>query len=178
MRKHFWLVLIILTAAGCATNSASNFDRDKYRIVISIRDQTLVLFDRDIARKSYVVSSARNGASEQHGSGGTPRGLHEIAEKFGEGAPLGMVFVDRVPTGEIVEKNTVGRAPVTTRILRLKGRESHNASTFERLIYIHGSPVEDLLGRPVSGGCIRMRSVDVGELFELVEVGTIVEIHE
>jgi hypothetical protein len=30
---------------------------------------------------------------------GTPRGLHEIAERIGAGQPPGMVFKSRVPTG-------------------------------------------------------------------------------
>ena len=41
--------------------------------------------------------------------------------------------------------------------------------TLRRFIYIHGTPDEALLGAPASHGCIRMRSADIIELFELVE---------
>ena len=45
-----------------------------------------------------------------------------------------------------------------------------------RYIYIHGTPDTEVLGVPRSIGCIRMRNVDVISLFELVPLGTLVEI--
>jgi L,D-transpeptidase ErfK/SrfK len=39
-------------------------------------------------------------------------------------------------------------------------------------IGIHGTPQPDLLGRAVSGGCIRMRNADVIRVFDQVRVGT------
>ncbi len=109
-------------------------------------------------------------------SDATPRGLHRIVEKIGAGSPIGAVFIDRKPTQEIVGVNAFGRTPVVTRILRLGGMEERNKNTFDRYIYIHGSPVERLLGVPASGGCIRMRSSEIIDLFELVELGTYVHI--
>ena len=38
-------------------------------------------------------------------------------------------------------------------------------------IYIHGTPEERNIGLPVSYGCIRMRSRDVIELFDIVGTG-------
>jgi lipoprotein-anchoring transpeptidase ErfK/SrfK len=50
--------------------------------------------------------------------------------------------------------------------------------TKHRYIYIHGTHEENRIGQPVSHGCIRMLNDDVIELFELVDVGTPVEIVE
>lgn len=47
-----------------------------------------------------------------------------------------------------------------------------------RYIYIHGSPDEGEFGVAHSHGCIRMRNLDVVDLFDRVEVGTSVLIHE
>ena len=55
-----------------------------------------------------------------------------------------------------------------TRILWLEGLDERNRNAYRRYIYIHGTPEERNVGRPVSYGCIRMRSQDVIELFETV----------
>jgi lipoprotein-anchoring transpeptidase ErfK/SrfK len=39
-------------------------------------------------------------------------------------------------------------------------------------IGIHGTPQPELLGRAVSGGCIRMRNADVVRVYDRVELGT------
>ena len=54
--------------------------------------------------------------------------------------------------------------------------EDRNANSFQRCIYIHGTPEEKALGKPVSWGCIRMRSSDVVKVFDAVHVGVRVEI--
>jgi hypothetical protein len=100
----------------------------------------------------------------------------EIAGKIGDRAPMGAVFHNRHMTGEILRPNASGRDPIVTRILWLRGLEAQNANAFTRNIYIHGTPVERLIGRPASFGCIRMRSKDVVELFDLMPVGARVEI--
>ena len=48
----------------------------------------------------------------------------------------------------------------------------------QRYIYIHGTPDSEPMGEPHSMGCVRMRNRDVAELFDLVPVGTLVEIEE
>jgi lipoprotein-anchoring transpeptidase ErfK/SrfK len=79
-------------------------------------------------------------------------------------------------TGEILAPNAAGRDPIVTRILWLRGLEQANVRAYSRGIYIHGTPVEKLIGRPVSYGYIRMRSADVTRLFAAVRVGTKIEI--
>ena len=50
--------------------------------------------------------------------------------------------------------------------------------SFDRYIYIHGTPEEWLLGEKASKGCIRMSNTDVIELFDLLEAGETVQINK
>ena len=50
--------------------------------------------------------------------------------------------------------------------------------TMRRYIYIHGSPDIYPMGVPNSHGCIRMHNKQLLELFDLVETGMPVYIHE
>ena len=77
----------------------------------------------------------------------------------------------------VTEPNWLG-APdlITSRILWLDGLDMENANTKERYIYIHGTNQEELIGQPASQGCVRMRNIDVVRLFDLVSVGTSIEI--
>jgi len=105
----------------------------------------------------------------------TPTGRFRIAEKIGDGMPAGTVFKSRRPVK--VTKRLMREADlVMTRILWLDGLDPGNANTHERFIYIHGTNHEESLGEPASHGCIRMRSADLVELFELVGVHTPVTI--
>lgn len=92
---------------------------------------------------------------------------------IGENAPSGTIFVGRIP---VEEPPAFGDDLITSRILWLDGLERENANTKERYIYIHGTNQEGLIGQPVSHGCVRMRNEDVIKLFEMVTVGTPVEI--
>jgi hypothetical protein len=144
--------------------------------VVSVPDQTLALVDNGVVREKFSVSTSKFGLGDNPNSYATPLGSLEIASKIGGNAPLGTVFKSRQPTGEILAPNAPGRDPIVTRILWLRGLERENSRAYSRGIYIHGTPVEKLIGRPVSYGCIRMRSSDVMRLFSTVRVGTKIEI--
>jgi L,D-transpeptidase catalytic domain/Sel1 repeat len=179
--RTFITLLALVQLAGCATSQSSGRaagSSEPYRLVVSVHDQQMTLLEGAKPITRYVISTAKNGVGEVVDSGRTPRGRHAIAEKIGAGAAIGTVFEDRIPANEIVAVNTPGQTPIVTRILRLRGLEDRNQSTFDRFIYLHGSPVENLLGKPVSGGNIRMRSVDIVDLFERVELGTEMAIFE
>lgn len=148
----------------------------KNKIFISVRDQKILVVKNGEPIKAYPVSTSRFGLGSQSGSYRTPLGNHVIAMKIGEGAPEGAVFKSRRQTGVILRPNAKGRDPIVTRILWLSGKESHNLNTFRRLIYIHGTPVEKEIGRPVSYGCIRMKSKDIIDLYRRVSEGTEVKI--
>lgn len=145
-------------------------------LVVSVPDQTLALVDNGVVREKFSVSTSKFGLGDKANSYATPLGSLEIASKIGGNAPLGTVFKSRQPTGEILAPNAPGRDPIVTRILWLRGLERENSQAYSRGIYIHGTPVEKLIGRPVSFGCIRMRSKDVVRLFSTVRVGTKIEI--
>ncbi|MBI3885365.1 MAG: L,D-transpeptidase [Opitutae bacterium] len=148
-------------------------------IAVSIAQQRLLFYEHDVLRQAYVVSTSRRPPSNVRDSLGTPRGLHEIAEKIGAGQPPGIVFQSRVATGRhyrelSAEENE--RNLITTRILWLRGLEpGHNAGgdvdTYARYIYIHGTNHEDQLGTPASAGCVQMRNVEIAEFFEQVRTG-------
>lgn len=145
-------------------------------ILISVPDQKLVLIQNGERVAEYPVSTSRYGVGDRFGSYATPVGWMEVATKIGQDAPLGTVFKGRQRTGEVLRPNAPGRDPIVTRILWLRGLESTSRNAYSRGIYIHGTPVERMIGRPVSYGCIRMRSRDVAELFSRVGVGTPVNV--
>ena len=60
---------------------------------------------------------------------------------------------------------------------RVEGELGAAALYLTREIAIHGTDRPDLLGQPISHGCIRMSNDDVLRLYEQLEVGTPVVIH-
>jgi lipoprotein-anchoring transpeptidase ErfK/SrfK len=146
------------------------------RVVISIRDQKLMLIENGSIAATYPVSTSKYGLGDNWGSLATPLGLLQVAQKIGDRAPMGAVFHNRRWTGEILHPNTPGRDPVMTRIIWLRGLEATNAHAFNRCIYIHGTNEENLIGKPASFGCIRMKSADVFALYSQLPLGTPVEI--
>jgi lipoprotein-anchoring transpeptidase ErfK/SrfK len=145
------------------------------QIRIHVPSQTLDLLDQGALLRRYAISTSRFGLGTAPGSNHTPTGRFRIAEKIGDGAPPGEIFVSRQPTGQFGKEDDP-EDRVQTRILWLDGLDPDNANTHERYIYIHGTNAESFLGTPASHGCVRMNNLDVIDLFALVEVGTEVEI--
>jgi hypothetical protein len=146
------------------------------RVIISVRDQKLMLMGNGEKLASYPVSTSKFGVGDNWGRMTTPLGFLQVAEKIGDHAPVGAVFRNRRFTGEIIKPNAPGRDPVITRIIWLRGLQASNAHAFSRCIYIHGTPEEKNIGRPASYGCIRMKSRDVADLYARIPIGAIVEI--
>ena len=156
-------------------------------IRIDIERQTLSLMEGDRRLADYPVSTGLNGVGERQGSGCTPRGLHRVRLRIGEGCPIGTVFRGRRPTGEVYDTALAEAHPerdwILTRILWLTGCESGrnrggSVDTLRRFIYIHGCPDEDPMGVPSSHGCVKMRNTDIVELFDLLPAYTPVTIKE
>ena len=164
------MIGVVVLLAGCEST-----DRD-HVMRISVADQKMFVFKQGVPIATYDVSTSKFGLGDRRGSYRTPLGSLAVAKKIGAGAPLGMKFKSRRPTGEIVQADAPGRDPIVTRIMWLRGLESQNRSAFDRGIYIHGTAEEHNVGRPASYGCIRMRSRDVVRLFDTVGVGARVEI--
>lgn len=145
-------------------------------VIVSVRDQKMIVLKEGAPVKSYRISTSKFGLGDKPGSMNTPLGTMRIARKIGGGAPAGAVFKSRRPTGEILRPNSPGRDPIVSRIIWLKGTERRNRNAFRRYIYIHGTPEERTIGRPASYGCIRMKSRDVIDLYRRVSVGAEVRV--
>ncbi|MBI2278059.1 MAG: L,D-transpeptidase [Dechloromonas sp.] len=158
------------------------------KLLISVARQMLtVVDDQGGIQREYPVSTAKAGVGEVSGSYQTPRGRHVIRAKIGAGQPENTVFVRRRPTGELwtpeLAEAFPGRDWILTRILWLSGCEPGRnrqgcVDTMRRYVYIHGSPPSAAMGVPGSHGCIRMRNVDIVELFDQVPCFSEVEITE
>jgi len=165
----------------------------KFAIIVNPEKQKLYLIKGDNIIKTYIISTSINGIGSGEGSHKTPSGTHLIEEKFGIDketgirSKIGAIFdcsVDTKRVAEIItEKIDIPEDKITSRIMWLNGLEEginkgEGIDSFERHIYIHGTPEEGLLGMPASGGCIRMKNTDVIELFDLVPRYTLVEIQD
>src|SRR5580704_1838579 len=146
------------------------------QLVVSIPEQKLAGEVNDKVNKSYRISTSRYGEGDALGSWCTPVGRLAVATKIGASVPFGGVFQRRQYTGEVLSANAPGRDPIVSRIIWLRGLDYTNKNAFHRCIYIHGTPEEDNLGKKASYGCIRMRSSDVIEIFNWINIGTEVAI--
>lgn len=148
-------------------------------MIVRISTHTLQFYRKGELVRAYTISTSRRPPSNIKGSLGTPRGLHEIAERIGAGHAPGMVFKSRIPTGQHYteipgwenETNLI-----TTRILWLRGLEpgvnrGGDVDTYDRYVYVHGTNHEQRIGEPLSSGCVLMRNLDIIELYEDVRAG-------
>lgn len=161
---------ILLFLTGCAHGDTH------HELMISTKDQRMLLLEDTKPVAIYRVSTSKYGLGDAFGSYAIPTGELYVCQKIGDQLPLGAVFKNRKPTGEVLHPNAPGRDPIVTRILWLKGKEPQNKNAYARYIYIHGTPEEKNLGKPKSYGCIRMSSTDVAQLYERIGKGTRVEI--
>lgn len=145
-------------------------------IIISVAEQKLMVVRDGMWTQKFRVSTSKFGLGDSYGSYKTPLGKLRVCDKIGDGLSVGSVIKRRHATGEILPVNAPGRDPIVTRILWLEGLESRNDHAKARGIYIHGTVEESKIGSAVSYGCIRMKSREVIDLYEVVPVGTIVTI--
>lgn len=153
-------------------------------MVVRIGTATMQFHRRGVLVKSYAISTSKLPPSNVKDSMGTPRGLHEIAERIGAGQPPGMVFKSRVPTGrhfsEVIGNDDDRQHNlITSRILWLRGLEpgvnrGGNVDTYDRYVYIHGTNHEHRIGEPLSAGCVLMRNLEIVELYEEIRAGDLV----
>lgn len=153
-------------------------------LIASIAEQRLYLFSANqdsqaLAVESWQISSGRNGAGNLKNSNQTPLGWHLIRAKIGANKPIFSVFRGRRSTGEICDLATADTRKdwILSRILWLSGMQRGtnrlgDCDSMQRYIYIHGTNEENLLGDPVSHGCLRMANTAVIELFSKVENGS------
>jgi len=155
-------------------------------MTVSIARQLLGFFRDGALVQSYVVSTSLRPPSNVKNSLGTPRGLHQIAEKIGAGLPPGSVFKGRVSIGQHfneLDDEEHAKNLITTRILWLRGLQpgvnaGGDVDTYDRYVYIHGTNREERLGSPASSGCIQMNNIEIIGLFDEVRTGDLVWIED
>ena len=173
---HYAFASALLLPATLSLNSCGTAKDTRNQMVVSVRDQRMLLVRDGKPVKAYVVSTSKFGSGSKPGSNYTPLGRMEVARKIGDGQPAGMVFKSRRPTGEVIRPNAPGRDPIVGRIMWLHGTEDQNRNTFGRCVYIHGTPEEWRLGSPASYGCIRMAMRDVVDLYDRIGEGAEVRV--
>ena len=195
----FVMSAAVFLATGCATNSSTRSEKilppaclatcsrlglapTEYILTVNISQQSAALFERGRFVKTLTCSTSRFGIGEVRNSYRTPRGLHRIAEKVGDGESAGTIFKDRVVVGHVAELG-VKAGGITTRIMWLEGAEpgfnqGGQVDTHDRDIYIHGTGDQASLGRPASLGCIHFADGDLISLFDLLPSGTLVWLAE
>jgi hypothetical protein len=152
-------------------------------LFVSIKEQKLYHIKDDKIVKEYVISSSAYGTGNEAGSNKTPLGLHKVNQKYGDKTPIngrmvGRVFYEEIAT--IYTDSTKSKTDdITSRIFWLEGLEKgknkgKGIDSYKRYIYIHGTSEEGRLGKPASHGCIRMKNKEVIDLYNLIEVGTLV----
>lgn len=150
-------------------------------LIVSIPDQELALIQNGELLRTFSVSTSKNPPSCIENSFGTPLGIHALADKIGDGDPVGTVFKGRAPIGHLsgFSEEDKERNLITTRIIRLRGLEpgsnkGQGRDSYDRYIYIHGTNHEGRIGQPFSGGCIEMYNTEVVELFDSVDEGDLI----
>jgi lipoprotein-anchoring transpeptidase ErfK/SrfK len=140
-------------------------------IIVSVPDQKLALIDHGRWISKYAISTSKFGLGDGNGTYRTPLGTLFVSAKVGDHLPAGAVIKNRIATGEVVNANAPGRDAIVSRVIWLRGMEQQNRGARDRCIYIHGTPEERRIGTPASFGCIRMRSRDVIDLYDLAHIG-------
>jgi lipoprotein-anchoring transpeptidase ErfK/SrfK len=145
MTRRLILILATLATAGAAARA-----QELRRVVISIPDRKLFLYEGDQVLKTWDVAVGK-------ASTPSPQGQATIIRRVKNPTWYG-------PAGTIVgpgKSNPVGTRWIG---LSIKGYG------------IHGTNEPNSIGNAASHGCIRMRNRDVEELFEMIDTGTPVEL--
>tara|TARA_B100001778_G_C18301726_1_gene500152 strand:- start:49 stop:630 length:582 start_codon:yes stop_codon:yes gene_type:complete len=162
----------------------SHIEFNKY-LLVSPNDQILLYIADKKIIKNYSISTSKFGLGNINDSFQTPTGLHCIEEKIGDGMPIYTVFRGRktlennLTLQDLYNNKKVynnhfkdHEDVITSRILRLKGLEPSinsggDVDSYLRYIYIHGTAHEDQIGEKASHGCIRMKNIDIIDLYDI-----------
>ena len=122
---------------------------ERRHIVVSIPDRKVVLFEGDRVLRIYDVAVGKSSTP-------TPQGKFAIINRV----PNPTYYA---PSGSVAPG---GHNPLGSRWMGLSAKGYG----------IHGTNVPSSIGKAASHGCVRMRKQDLEELFEMVTVGTTVEL--
>jgi lipoprotein-anchoring transpeptidase ErfK/SrfK len=141
--------LAAVLAIAAVDAAAEDRRQVQQRIVVSIPDRKLMLFDGDRVVKTYDVAVGKISTP-------TPEGEFQIINHIQNPTYYG--------NGVVIGPGNSN--PLGTRWMGLSAKGYG----------IHGTNVPASIGKAASHGCIRMRQQDLEELFDLVKVGTTVEL--
>ena len=143
-------------------------------IYIGIKRQELFLINNKEVTVNYKISTSKYGVGNIDDSEKTPLGLHKIYKMYGKNVPICGIFIskkyiNKITTIESLPKNT-NTDIICSRIITIKGLEEglnigDNIDSYLRNIYIHGTNEEGLIGTPSSHGCIRMKNIEIIDLY-------------
>jgi lipoprotein-anchoring transpeptidase ErfK/SrfK len=124
------------------------------RIVLSLSDRRVYLYDGDKVQASYPVAVGKPGWE-------TPTGEFSVLDKA-----LNPVW-ENPWTGETIQPGP--DSPLGPAIIVFQLDE-------EGMYAFHGTSNEELIGQAVSHGCVRMRNEDILAMYEQVDLRTPVEV--
>lgn len=126
----------------------------KIELVIRLRDRKVYVYERDQVKTSFPIAIGRSGWE-------TPTGEYEILQMIKDPSWQNPFNGTVIPAGP--------DNPLGTRWIGFW-------TDGQNYIGFHGTPNENSVGTAASHGCIRMYNRDVVQLFEMVEVGTVVRV--
>ncbi len=141
-----WMAFLMIALAEAKAEETSTAPK---RIVVSLADRKLALFEDGHLVKSYDVAVGKPSTP-------SPRGEFVVARRVANPTWYG--------PNKVVGPGKAN--PVGTRWIGLSAKGYG----------IHGTNVPSSIGKAASHGCIRMRNADVEELFTQVDVGVTVEL--
>lgn len=143
-----------LTAASAPTKRGSTY------LVVRLKERRLDVMKDDVTTpvESLPIAVGRAGSE-------TPTGRFQVEEMI---AHPDYQQIDPKDRSRVLKRFPPGPAnPLGERWIGFAHGDGWTVG-------IHGTPHPELLGRAVSGGCIRMRNADVMRVYDRVELGTTV----
>jgi L,D-transpeptidase ErfK/SrfK len=141
------------------TPPALSLAKGSYHIVILTRANAMLLYDGDRIVRRYTVAVGNDSIGRA-----TPAGRYKIVNKIKD-PPMLWHDGTYIPPGDW--RNSYG-----SRWISLGDAKTGRYRGYG----IHGTNAPHSIGLTISAGCVRMYDADVQELFDVVRVGTLVEI--
>lgn len=160
----------------------------RYRVVVQKSKFRLLVYRGKFRTpiKSYPIGIGRNrkrGTKQREGDNRTPEGVYYVCQKESlRPGKLGTRWM-RLTYPNLTDIRNALKAGIVTAPQGKQLRRGYQDRRFSRIetplgfgIGIHGTNRPSCIGTRCSDGCIRLRNVDVEELFGFLPVGTRVEI--
>jgi L,D-transpeptidase ErfK/SrfK len=125
------------------------------KLVVDLSDRKVRIYERQKLKATYPIAIGQDGWE-------TPIGSFKVSQMYENPAWQHPITGEKIAAGD--RDNPLGK--------RWIGFTSQG----RLLIGFHGTRDYSLLGQAVSHGCLRMKNADVMALYQVVKVGTLVEV--